>query len=67
MTIVDEDDEERADGGSLSWVAFGGFYEWFRGSGFGLGPSVEYNLMFSQTLTYHGAQLAFRAAYYTGP
>jgi hypothetical protein len=66
MTIKDGD-SDKADGGALSIVGFGAFYEPLRFGIFSAGPSVEYTRMYSQSLELQSASVGFRLALYTGP
>lgn len=64
---IEEDGEETADGGAVSIVSFGAFWEpWHFGS-FAAGPVASYTHMFSQSLTYYAATGGIRLAFYAGP
>ncbi len=64
---IEEDGNELADGGAISIVKLGGFWETWRFGGFALGPGVDYTHVFSQTLRYYQATAGFRLAFYAGP
>jgi hypothetical protein len=58
--------------GTQSFVGAGAFYEWsvgvMRGSGahIGIGPSLEYDAIFSRPFESHGLVASLRVAFYTG-
>jgi hypothetical protein len=64
---IEADGEEVAEGGAISIVAFGAFWEAWRFGGFAAGPSLEYTHLFSQSLRAYGASAGFRVAFYAGP
>ena len=64
---IDEDGQEKADGGSISILGFGAFHETWRPGHFTLGPMLEYTHIFSQTLSAHTAVAGVRIAFYSGP
>jgi hypothetical protein len=64
---IEEDGDEVAEGGAVSIVRFGAFWEPWRFGGFAAGPSVEYAHVFSQSLRAYAASAGFRAAFYAGP
>jgi len=66
MTLKQGDDE-RADGGAISIVALGAFWEPVRFGIFSFGPNVEYTHTFSQTLHLFGASAGARLVLYTRP
>ena len=55
------------DGGAVSIVAFGAFWEPVRFGIFNFGPTAEYTLISSRTVTLTGASLGARLVLYTGP
>lgn len=60
-------DEKRADGGALSILGLGAFWEPVRFGIFSFGPNVEVMHVYSQTLTMSSATLGARLVLYTGP
>lgn len=64
---IKDGDTDRADGGALSIVGFGAFYEPLRFGNFSAGPTVEYTRFFSQSLELQSASAGFRLAFYGGP
>jgi hypothetical protein len=64
---IEQDGQEKADGGSLSILGLGVFHETWRPGRFTLGPMVEYTHTFSQTLSSHAALAGVRIAFYSGP
>jgi len=64
MKVKNEAGDTVADGGSLSLVGLGAFYEPWRFWQFRIGPSLQYSQMFSQTLTAHFVSLGLRASLY---
>ena len=64
---IEADGEETADGGAISIVTFGGFWEAWRGGGFAAGPSLSYTHVFSQSLSFYAATGGIRVAFYAGP
>ena len=65
--VIEQSGKENGEGGSLSFLAVGAFYEAWRLGHFALGPSAEYMHLFSLTGTLDAAYLAARIAYYGGP
>lgn len=65
--MVKAGDETKADGGALSIVGFGAFYEPLRFGNFSAGPTVEYTRLFSQSLEMQSASAGMRLAFYGGP
>jgi len=57
--------------GVQSFIGTGGFYEFsfgnFSGGHFGIGPSLEYDAVFSQPFERHGAVGSVRFVFYGGP
>lgn len=66
MTIT-RDGEDLADGGAMSSLSFGAFYEGVRFWQVAQGPFAEYHHMFSQSLVSHRTLLGWRVVVYTGP
>jgi hypothetical protein len=64
---IEEDGEEVADGGALSIVNLGAFWEPWRFGKFAAGPVVDYRHVFSQTLSFYAATGGIRLAFYAGP
>jgi hypothetical protein len=64
---ISEGDEQRADGGAVSIIGLGAFWEPWRFGSFAAGPSIEYRHVFSRTLTLYGATAGIRLAFYAGP
>ena len=60
-------DETHADGGALSILGVGAFWEPVRFGIFSFGPNVEFMHLYSQTLTMSSATVGARLAIYTGP
>lgn len=56
-----------ADGGAISIIGIGAFYEPVRFSIFSFGPTAEYTLQYSRTIHMYGASLGARLVLYTGP
>ena len=57
-----------ADGGSMSFIAVGVSYEAFRwGDHVSAGPTLQYQTLFSQSMTTQTGFLGFRMAFYGGP
>ena len=58
-------------GGTQSFIGVGSFYEWgfghFLGGHFGLGPSLEYDAVFSRPYDSNGFVASLRAVWYGGP
>jgi hypothetical protein len=67
VTIENTDTSAKADGGAISLMAFGAFYEPIRFSIFSAGPTIEYMHFYSQSLSGYGASAGFRLVLYTGP
>ncbi|MFO0564135.1 MAG: hypothetical protein U0263_00655 [Polyangiaceae bacterium] len=66
-TTLKAGDEKRADGGALSIVGLGGFWEPVRFGIFSFGPNIEYTHLFSRTLKLNATTLGARLVLYTGP
>jgi hypothetical protein len=64
---IEQDGDEVAEGGAVSIIALGAFWETWRIGGFVAGPSLEYTHVFSQSLRAYGASAGFRIAFYAGP
>jgi hypothetical protein len=64
---IEEDGEETADGGAISIVNLGAFWEAWRFGKFGAGPVVDYRHVFSQSLSFYAATAGMRLAFYAGP
>ena len=60
-------DETHADGGALSILGVGAFWEPVRFGIFSFGPNVEFMHLYSQTLTMSSATVGARLVIYTGP
>jgi hypothetical protein len=58
-------------GGTQSFIGVGVFYEWalghVLGGHFGLGPSIEYDAVFTQPYDQNGLVASLRAVWYGGP
>lgn len=67
LTIENSEGSEKADGGAISLMAFGAFYETIRFGVFSAGPTIEYAHFYSTSLSGYGASAGFRLALYTGP
>ena len=69
LRVTAPGDYPNADG-TQSFVSFGALYEWkiarAAGGHFSLGPSLEYDAIFSQALERHGPLLGARLAWYGG-
>ena len=64
---MDRNGSPSADGGAVGVAGFEVFHESLRGGGFGLGPALGYQQIFSQSLTANVIYLGLRTAFYTGP
>lgn len=64
---IDENGQERSEGGALSIVGLGVFHETWRFGGLNLGPALEYSHYFSQTLSADAVIGGLRVAFYSGP
>ncbi len=64
---LDQGGSTKADGGAISSIAFGAFYEPIRFGIFSAGPSIEYQHIYSQSLSAYAASAGFRLVLYTGP
>jgi len=64
---LSEGSDTRADGGSMSLVGAGAFWEGLRAGHFAFGPGLEYQRLFSQSLHVDAALVSFRVAVYGGP
>lgn len=62
-----EGNDTRADGGSMSLVGAGAFWEGLRAGHFAFGPGLEYQRLFSQSLHMDSVLASFRVAVYGGP
>jgi hypothetical protein len=62
--IADQDQEVLADGGAMSVLGFGAFYEPWQLWHFSFGPGVAYHYEFSQSLSSHVVTAGFRTAFY---
>ncbi|HEY3500615.1 MAG TPA: hypothetical protein VGK73_38240 [Polyangiaceae bacterium] len=58
---------ERGEGGFTSMAGLGSAYELFRAGHFAFAPTVQYQLVRSQSLVGHQAQIGVRAVFYGGP
>jgi hypothetical protein len=65
-TIVNADQDIVADGGAMSVVGIGVFYEPWQPWLFSLGPSLQYHHEFSQSLESDFVSLGLRVAFYGG-
>lgn len=64
---LERDGETAADGGAISILALGAFYEPLRFGSFSIGPSLEFDHYFSRTIRLYGASASARVVLYTGP
>lgn len=64
---LEEGADKRADGGALSIVGLGAFWEPVRFSIFSFGPNIEYTHLFSRTLSLYGTTVGARLVLYTRP
>ncbi|MDX2055261.1 MAG: hypothetical protein SFV15_22855 [Polyangiaceae bacterium] len=64
LKVEEKDGTKVADGGSLSLIGVGAFYEPWRLWQIKLGPSLEYSQMFSQTVRAHFVSLGLRTSFY---
>jgi hypothetical protein len=67
LTIENSDKDTKGDGGAISYLGFGAFYEPIRFGIFSAGPTIEYSHFYSQSLNGYGASAGFRLVLYTGP
>lgn len=67
MTIENSDGDKKADGGAISYMGFGTFYEPIRFGIFSAGPTLEYSHFYSQSISGYGASAGFRLVLYTRP
>jgi hypothetical protein len=65
--IVDQDQEEVANGGAMSVAGLGAVYEAFHFGSFAAGPTLEYRYSFSQSLSQHIGIAGMRIVFYGGP
>lgn len=67
-TIVDDSGDTTADGGFMSFIGVGTFWEGLRmGTHFSAGPVVQYTHQFSQPLRSHIALVGLRLSYTAAP
>lgn len=64
---LERDGETAADGGAISIVGVGAFWEPLRFGSFAFGPSFEFDHYFSRTIRLYGASASARLVLYTGP
>jgi hypothetical protein len=64
---IERDGDQVADGGAVSIVGFGAFWEPWRFGGFAAGPSIDYSHLFSQSLYSYAVTGGIRLAFYAGP
>jgi hypothetical protein len=62
-----EGDETAAEGGVMSFLGGGVFYEAFRWGPVAMGPCVEYLYLYSPSLDGHAGGLFWRSVFYGGP
>jgi hypothetical protein len=63
-TIVDLDREILADGGAMSVLGLGAFYEPWQLWHFSFGPTLQYHYEYSQSLDSHVVSLGMRSVFY---
>lgn len=63
-TIMTKDQEILADGGLMSVIGVGAFYEPWQFWHFSMGPALQYHHEFSQSLSSHVVSLGLRTAFY---
>lgn len=64
---IEGEDGERGEGGFTSMASLGSAYELFRAGHFAFAPTVEYQLVRSESIVAHQALLGVRAVFYGGP
>jgi hypothetical protein len=62
--ILDKDEEIVADGGAVSVLQAGAFYEPWSFWSMATGPTVQYSYQYSQSITVHMVTAGWRLAYY---
>jgi hypothetical protein len=62
-----KDGHKVGDGGAVSIAAFGAFWEPVRFGVFSFGPTAEYTLISSRSVSFRGASAGARLVLYTGP
>ena len=65
--IVDDEEEEVANGGALSLVGLGAAYEVLHFGSFAFGPIADYRFQFSQSMRVHQGIFGVRLVFYGGP
>lgn len=66
MTLK-QDGTDGADGGTMSLVGLGAFWETWHPGSFAIGPSLEYQYLFSPSMKAQSVMAGFRFAFYGGP
>ncbi len=70
-SLTDVDTKRQVSSGTQAYVGGGAFYEWAFGHLFGghfaLGPSLEYDAIFSTAFERHGVDASLRIVFYGGP
>lgn len=64
---LEQDGEETADGGALSLVGVGAFWEVLKLGPVSMGPALDYQYQYSKSVSAHLTTLGVRAAFYGGP
>ncbi len=62
--VLDEDEDVVANGGSVSVIQAGAFYEPWSFWSMATGPTLQYSYQFSQSITVHMVTAGWRLAYY---
>ncbi|MCB9589015.1 MAG: hypothetical protein H6718_26620 [Polyangiaceae bacterium] len=64
---LEKDGENTADGGAVSMVGLGAFWEGLQAGQLSVGPALDYQYVFSEPLQAHLISLGVRGVFYGGP
>ncbi|MGE0328368.1 MAG: hypothetical protein AB7S68_39005 [Polyangiaceae bacterium] len=64
---LEKDGETTADGGAVSMVGVGAFWEGLQAGQLSVGPALDYQFVFSEPLQAHLVSLGVRGVFYGGP
>lgn len=64
---LEKDGETTADGGAVSMVGVGAFWEGLQAGQLSVGPALDYQFVFSEPLNAHLVSLGVRGVFYGGP
>lgn len=62
--VLDDDQQERANGGALSVIGIGAFWEPWKFWHVSAGPALQYSYRYSESMQAHGISLGLRVAFY---